>query len=105
MTMIHLPGVRHLTSADVDAEVGEVGALGGSLTDAAAATIASWYQSPGTTGRYLAALASGVAVPADELIDDLDRTLREVTRDLPLRERHEHETNLGLLRAWAEGKL
>lgn len=106
MTTIALPSVRHLTSAELDAEVGEVGALGGKINDAAAVTIAAQWQSPGTIGRHLAALASGAPVDVDLLVDDIDATTAEMERSTAdIRERHEHRTNLDLLRAWAEHHL
>lgn len=44
------------------------------ITDRCAATIASWWQSPGSTGRFLAALASGMRVNRSDLLTDIHRT-------------------------------
>jgi hypothetical protein len=47
------------------------------VTDSTARTIASWWQSPGTVGRTLAALASGLPVDTTELLDDIHATRQE----------------------------
>lgn len=44
------------------------------IDDAVAVTIASWWQSPGTVGRHLAALASGAEVDHADLLDDIAAT-------------------------------
>ena len=41
------------------------------ITDACAATIASWWQSPGNTGYAMAQLASTGTVDYQELVDDI----------------------------------
>jgi len=46
------------------------------VDDAVAVTIASWWQSPGTVGRHLAALASGAPVSYQDLADDIAGTRR-----------------------------
>lgn len=75
---------QHLTSDEAYAEV----ASGEPIGDAAAATIASWWQSPGTIGRHLATLASGLPVDAVALVDDITATYREAneTASLPQRD-------------------
>lgn len=76
MTTIHLPNVRHLSSLDVFVEVnGNYGV--NELSDQAAVTIASWYQSPGREGRALAALASGAPVERDDLIQDVSHVIAQ----------------------------
>ena len=49
----------------------------GEFSDTAARTVASWWQSPGTIGSVLSALASGLPVGRDELLDDISATARE----------------------------
>jgi len=49
------------------------------IADEAAVTIAAWWQSPGTVGHVLAALASGVRVDLDDLLDDIRLTRKEAT--------------------------
>lgn len=106
-TIIRLAGIRLLSGSDLDAEVGEVGALGGTINDRAAATIASHWQGPGTPGKHLAALASGAPVDLDDLIDDIDGTIREVEHhpQWSVQTIHAERTNLDLLRAWAEEQM
>jgi len=50
---------------------GTIATENGELSDAAAKTIAAWWQSPGTIGSQLAALASGCAVDRDALCEDI----------------------------------
>lgn len=47
------------------------------LDDAVAVTVASWWQSPGSVGRYLAALASGAEVDGAQLADDIAKTRQD----------------------------
>ena len=46
-----------------------------------AVTIAAWYQSPGSVGKHLAALASGCEVSVDDVLDDIAATRRDFPRD------------------------
>lgn len=69
------------------------------ISDAAAVTLASWWQSPGTVGRYLAQLASTGRVNVPDLLADIDATRREAES----REVFDDADALGLsaLEAWA----
>jgi hypothetical protein len=53
----------HVTTDVAEAEISAVlSTPGPEISDCVAVTIASWWQSPGTVGRHLAALASGAPV-------------------------------------------
>lgn len=67
------------------------------ISDSAAVTIAAMWQSPGKVGAHLAALASGVAVAADDLKADIDATLPEADTNID-------RTALKELRRWVEYK-
>jgi len=56
--------------------LGTIPTENGELSDAAAKTIASWWQSSGTVGSALASLASGAAVDRDYLYEDIGATGR-----------------------------
>jgi hypothetical protein len=47
---------------------------GTEVDSSTALTIASWWQSPGPTGRELAAFASGARVTTEALLDDIHAT-------------------------------
>lgn len=66
-THISTHGARHLTSVEAIAEVRS----GRVISDGAAATIASWSQSPGSVGSVLAALTSGLPVNYSDLLEDI----------------------------------
>lgn len=51
--------------------------MGTELADHSAVTIAAWWQSPGTVGRHLATLASGLPVDLEDLLDDIHATRKE----------------------------
>jgi hypothetical protein len=53
------------------------------LSNAAAVTIASWYQSPGTEGRAFAALASGAPTNTGALLNDLSTAYKYVQDKSP----------------------
>jgi hypothetical protein len=72
---------EHLTSVEVAKQMHKAWNDGDMISDRVAVTIASWWQSPGTVGRHLAALASGVPVIADDLIEDIANTI-DTTPDL-----------------------
>lgn len=87
----------HLTTAELSADMAAARAHVGIISDAAAVTIASWWQSSGTVGYVLAALASGREVDTGHLIADIDATLA------PYDEHDEDpQAYLGALREWAE---
>lgn len=65
----------HLHLGETEAAVREASAAGRDIGDAAAVTIASWWQSPGANGRHLAALASGAPVLAEDVINDVAHCL------------------------------
>ena len=64
------------------------------IDDDVAVTIASWWQSPGSVGSALAALASGAPVEYEELADDIYRTRPEASTPLD-------RLTLGMLSTWA----
>ena len=66
---------RHASWTDVVAQVTECYGRD-EISDDVAAAIAAGYQSPGTVGHVLAALASGARVDYDELAADIARTYR-----------------------------
>lgn len=87
-----------LTSADVAAELiaverGMSYTENGEISDMAARTIASWWQSSGAVGSVLASLASGCAVSRDELIEDIAMTGRTASPMWP--------RELEMLATWA----
>lgn len=83
MSRIQL-ALRHLTTAEAEQAWAAVQTEEGSdLADNLAVTIASWWQSPGTVGRHLAALASGAPVSSDDLIADVEATLAELRQHTP----------------------
>ena len=73
---------RHLYAADVDTEVRAASTEGREISDACAVTLASYWQSPGTVGYALTALASGAEIGLTELLDDIHRTRQEITNTL-----------------------
>ena len=74
------PATRnHLTSDEAAYEVATSYAAGEEISDRAALTVASWWQSPGTVGHVLASLASGRSVQVGALLDDIAATRREIT--------------------------
>ena len=81
MSTVTTNGVRHLTSDEAMYEI-RYGYGQQELSDAAAATVASWWQSPGTVGRHFAALASGLPVTTSDLLDDIHATYGEAVTPL-----------------------
>lgn len=51
------------------------------VSDECARELASWYQSPGSVGHVLAALASGADWDLDAVLDDIAATRRDCPRD------------------------
>ena len=77
--------VRLLSEPEVEAEMTIAEELCEDVSEAAARTIASWYQSSGTIGSKLAAFASGAPVSMREVYEDTERTARQLsnwTREL-----------------------
>lgn len=70
--------VQHLSSDHAFREV-ETARGHHEVSDGAALTIASWWQSSGHTGHVLASLASGCTVDVTDLLDDIARTRADVT--------------------------
>lgn len=68
----------------------------GEITDATARTIASWWQSPGSIGGALAALASGATVDRAALLEDINLTGRTASPMWP--------EELECLATWAMSK-
>lgn len=85
MTTIHTTARQQpnetAARVDVDAVARQQGSLTErrEITDETAVTIAAWYQSPGSVGRHLATLASGLPVDLDDLLRDIHNTRAEVT--------------------------
>lgn len=67
--------VQHMTSAQLDAEMSGAEEENREVSEAAARTIASRWQSPGTVGWALAAFASGAEIDWQSVYDDLSRTV------------------------------
>lgn len=59
--------VQHVSSTDAERAITEAIRDGKIPNDAVAATIASWYQTPGGPGKAFATLASGALVDLDDL--------------------------------------
>lgn len=78
MTMLQVQ-VSHAQSSTVDDQIAERYGVA-EVDDSVAVALASWYQSPGSVGRILAALASGTVVGFQELMDDIHATRREIDR-------------------------
>lgn len=71
----------HLTSEQVHADVRSVLAEAvNEISDATAVTIASWWQSSGTSGSALAALASGAPTDVKALLKDLSDAFESVDK-------------------------
>lgn len=64
------------------------------ISDACARTVAMGWQSSGTVGSVLAALASGCEVDVTALLDDISATVEQQPR-------HEWPKSLELLSTWA----
>jgi hypothetical protein len=71
-TTVQAPG-PHLTSDEVREMIRDRRGKR-EITDRCAATIASWWQSPGVNGHIFATLASGLPVDRQRLLDDIHRT-------------------------------
>lgn len=76
MTTIHLPNIQLLTTEEVREEVEKKFGVQ-EVSDACAATIASWYIAPTATGAVLASFATGCPVDKDVLYRDYQDTLKE----------------------------
>ncbi len=66
--------VRHLNEDETRAEIARHYGTDTEVSDAAAVTIASWWQSPGGTGSVLAALSTGASWDLEDLLDDIAST-------------------------------
>ncbi len=90
--LVETGAVRHLTTPAVDVQID-----GDGLDDQGAATVASWWQSPGRDGLVFALLAQGTPVPLEDLND-------AIRRELPLAEDPQTRRYLYHLRMWADRK-
>lgn len=91
--------IRLLRDAEVFEELDAVEAgYRRRLSDEAAATIASWWMSPGSVGRELSKLAHGMPVRRGALLDDIAATLRDVGSA-------QGAYQLDVLSAWAKTRL
>lgn len=70
--------VRHIPSSEAMHEVNTAHGRH-EVSDARALTIASWWQSPGSVGHVMAALASGLPVEVEALLDDIAATHNSFT--------------------------
>jgi len=83
MSMIRLGYILHVDSESAYRQCREREGIR-EIDDAVAATIASWWQSPGSVGRAFAALASGAPVDSSDVLADVSASLPETqpnTRD------------------------
>jgi hypothetical protein len=74
MTTIRLKDIDHASSAVAYQQCQERQGVT-EIDDSVAAAIASWWQSPGTSGRAFAALASGAPVESSDVLDDVSDAL------------------------------
>ncbi len=72
--------VRHVDEQTARDAVFYTYGTGREISDEVAATIASWWQSPGGTGEVLAALSTGAQFDVTELLDDIASTRAWVIR-------------------------
>jgi hypothetical protein len=76
------------------------------MSNEIALEIARGWMSPGMMGSHLARLASTHECPAEDLLDDIDATMRDIDRDAPGAysgcEMARYVEELQLLRRWAE---
>lgn len=94
--VISRPGIRHLISPMLHAEVNACHGVR-EVSDAAAVTIASHYQSPRGPGAVLATLAGGQGVTRGDLIEAVSDTIAEHYAEADAQERR----NLDMLGTWA----
>lgn len=91
--MIQVRNVSHLSGERALREAYQSAKGGRFLSDAGAVTIAAMWQSPGRVGAQLAAFASGMAVSAEDLLADIDKSLPEAETKID-------RTGLEELRRW-----
>lgn len=72
---LQVRGLGHMHSGAVHGEVIQAREQSREICDAAAVTIAAWWQSPGSIGHVLATFASGLPVTSDDLIGDIVATM------------------------------
>lgn len=89
---------RQVSSIDAYAQVAACSGMR-EVSDSVAVTIAAMWHSPGSIGRTLAALASGLSVDVTELLDDIYATRTEARRTGTLT--REDATALDALATWA----
>lgn len=70
--------INQLTEPEVNRQVEIWQETGATISDAAAVTIAAWWQSPGSIGHVLASFASGCEIDRADLAEDIARTEREI---------------------------
>lgn len=87
---------RHLYSAETLDEIRAASAAGREISDAAALTVASWWQGPSFPGRAFAELSTTGSVDVDELCREVGATYPE-TLALPAVDR----LALDMLSTWA----
>ena len=90
---------RHAMSSEIDDQVAERYGVA-EIDDHVAVALAAWYQSPGSIGHVLAALASGATVTHDDLADDIYATRREIIRHDEAG-RDESLRHIDMLSTWA----
>lgn len=93
-------GTVHMHSEDVFAELREYNGVR-EISDAAAVSIASWYQSPTGPGRHFAALVGFFPVHVSDLHDAIADARTYISPDLQLAERELDHLALDMLATWA----
>lgn len=101
---INVGRLTHLSSREVD-EMCSARHGVEEITDACAVTIASFYQSPGVTGKGFAALASGRAVDVDLLLENIHYARTLDVPALPADEQEPARHALDMLATWALSKV
>jgi hypothetical protein len=75
----HVTTYRLATSAEVTADVAHADETGEPISDQTARTLASWWQSPASRCRNIAALSHGMPFDTDELADEIGREISDPT--------------------------
>jgi hypothetical protein len=100
---VHINGARNWpNSREMRAELDAARAEDREFSDAAAAAVASWWQSPRGAGAVFAALCGGFPVPVADLCDAIYAARRELdTMHLPYGEFALNRDALDFLGTWA----
>lgn len=71
------PGAQQVSTVTAHVETRQANMTGRPISDAAARTVAGWWQAPAGTGAVLSALQHGFPVDVDDLHDDIRATMQE----------------------------